>query len=192
MAFNITSVGKYLNVLDEQERDALFPTPSDSLQVFNKRLNLVQTYNKTLGLWLDSNTRVMIIEAALTTNRFCYISGFFTVSGVQYPVTAYPNNNSNENNTQGAIIQIGEEIDVTRSYVAVATKGLYYIDYGESIAVGEYIHPKISGANSDQGFAAGSGNSTSGRCGTAYENSGANPSEPTRILVNIGLTAETF
>lgn len=192
MAFEITNVGKYLKVLDEENRDNLIPAPEDGLQVFNERLNLVQTYNSTLGLWLDSNIRVMIMETALTTNRFCYISGFFTVGATQYPTVSYPTNSSNENNTQGAIIQIGEQIDPARSYVAVATKGLYYIDYGESIAVGEYIHPKISGTNADQGFAAGSGNSTSGRCGTAYENSGANPNEPTRILVNIGLTAETF
>ena len=183
---------RYQIVQDEAQRNLLYDSPGNNTQVFNKRLGLVQTYNSTLGLWLDSNTRVMIMETALTTNRFCYISGFFTVGTTQYPTVSYPTNSSNENNTQGAIIQIGEGIDPARFYVAVATKGLYYIDYGESIAIGEYIHPKISGANSDQGFAAGSGNSTSGRCGTAYENSGANPDEPTRILVNIGLTAETF
>lgn len=192
MGFNITSVGKYLNVLNEENRNNLIPLPTDGQQVFNKRINLVQTYNSTFGLWLDSNSRVVIMETALATNRFCYISGFFTVSGVQYPTISYPTNSSDENNTQGAIVQIGTSIDVARTYVAIAIKGLYYIDYGESVAVGEYIHPKINGANSDQGFAAGSGSSTSGRCGTAYENSGANPLEPARVLVNIGLTAETF
>jgi hypothetical protein len=180
-------------VSDKQQRDVLFPSPVDGQQVFNERINLTETYDSNYGVWLSSNVRVMIrTTPAFLANRFVYVNGSFPAGGSDRPTVNYPDNNTTDNQTIGSIVEIGASIDVSRAFVSVAVAGEYFVEYGESIAVGEYVHAKTTGANSDQGFAAGSSSSTSGRVGIAFQNSGANPTFPNMILVNIGLVSETF
>lgn len=192
MSFTVTSPS-LKRVSDEQQRSVLFPSPIDGQQVFNQRTNLTETYNSTYGVWLSSNVRVMIrTTTAFLANRFVYVNGSFPAGGSDRPTVDYPDNNITDNQTIGVIVQIGNSIDISRAFVAVAVAGEYFVEYGESIAVGEYVHAKITGANSDQGYAAGSSSSTSGRVGIAFQNSGASPLFPNMILVNIGLVSETF
>jgi len=193
----IVSSPSLKRVSDEQQRDVLFPSPVDGQQVFNERINLTETYNSNYGLWLSSNIRVMIrTTTAFLANRFVYINGSFPAGGTDRPTVDYPDNSTTDNQTIGVIVEIGSSIDVSRAFVAVAVAGEYFVEYGESIAVGEYVHAKITirttGANSDQGYAAGSSSSASGRVGIAFQNSGASPTFPNMILVNIGLVSETF
>lgn len=190
MAFIITNVSNpFPNVANESDRDTQYPTPTDGQQVFNKRINLVQTYNSTFGLWLDANTRVMTVSQLLNTKRVVYISGSYTVSGIQYPIALYPTSRAANRLIQGAITQIGNNIVGTRYYVAVAVKGLYYIDYASGVTVGNYLSARVgSGGNTGTVWAS----SGTGVFGHAYENSGANPNEPNSVLVNIGLTTEIF
>jgi len=180
-------------VADEQIRDTRYPTPENGFQVFNERVNLTETFNSTYGLWLSSNIRVMIRSTtAILKNRLIYVSGSFPAGGSDRPTVLYPNNNSTDNQTTGVVVEIGASIDVSRAFIAIAVAGEHYVEYGESIAVGEYVHAKTTNPNGDQGFAAGSTTSTSGRVGIAFQNSGANPSFPTMVLLNIGLVSETF
>lgn len=180
-------------VANEQQRDALHPNPTDKQQVFNERISLVETFNSTYGLWLSANIRVMIrTTTAFLKNRLIYVNGSFPAGGSDRPTVAYPNNNNTDNQTTGVIVEIGESIDVSRAFIAVAVSGEYFVEYGESIAVGEYVHAKTTNPNADQGFAAGSNTSTSGRVGIAFQNSGASPGFPTMVLLNIGLVSETF
>lgn len=190
---DISSTGALLapNVADESARDIAYPSPSDGQRVFNSRTQEIETYASAFGLWLSPTKKVAIRQTALLVDRFVYINSFFTVSGVAYPALTYPTDAANENQTYGVIVEIGDSIDVARDFVAVAVGNQQFVDFGEAIAVGEYVSAKIAGVNQDLGFAAGNA-TTSGRAGIALQNSGATIGKPTKVLVQLNLLAESF
>jgi len=179
------------NVADESARDIAYPSPSDGQRVFNSRTQEIETYVSAFGLWLSPTKKVAIRQTPLLVDRFVYINSFFTVSGVAYPALTYPTDAANENQTYGVIVEIGDSIDVARDFVAVAVGNQQFVDFGEAIAVGEYVSAKIAGVNQDLGFAAGNA-TTSGRAGIALQNSGATIGKPTKVLVQLNLLAESF
>ena len=179
------------NVSDEDDRDTTYPSPSDGQRVFNLRTQEIETYNNTVGLWLSPTKKIAIRDTALLVDRFAYVSSFFTVSLESYPVLSYPVTGAQDNQTFGVIVQIGNSIDVARDFVAIAVGNQQFVDFGEAIAVGEYVSAKLTAPNGGQGFAAGNA-ATTGRAGIAVQNSGATLGKPTKVLVQLNLLAETF
>ncbi len=179
------------NVSDEDDRDTTYPSPSDGQRVFNLRTQEIETYNNAVGLWLSPTKKIAIRDTALLVDRFAYVSSFFTVSLESYPVLSYPVTGAEDNQTFGVIVQIGNSIDVARDFVAIAVGNQQFVDFGEAIAVGEYVSAKLTAPNGGQGFAAGNA-ATTGRAGIAVQNSGATLGKPTKVLVQLNLLAESF
>jgi len=176
-------------VVDEGARDIKYPTPSNGQQIYNERTNNIETYYSVFGLWLSSDMIVMIRPtASILVDRLVYVSGFFGL----YPTVSYPTNTSTDVKTIGVVAQVGAAIDASRAYIAVAVSNQYYVDFGESIAVGEHIYAKTAPPNDDLGFAAGTAGEFPSVVGVALQNSGATPGKGTKVLIKVGLSAEIF
>jgi len=190
---DISTTGAILapTVADESARDAAYPSPTNGQRVFNSRTQEIETYDSTFELWLSPTKKVAIRDTALLVDRFAYVSSFFTVSGVAYPVLSYPASGAQDNQTFGVIVEVGNSIDVARDFVAIAVANQQFVEFGEAIAVGEYVSAKLTAPNGGQGLAAGNA-ATTGRAGIAVQNSGATIGKPTKVLVQLNLLAESF
>lgn len=185
--------GAIAQVTDETDRDSTYPAPANEFQIYNQRTNNVETYYTALGLWLSSDMVVMISESVtILVDRLVYVGGFYTALGFSYATVLYPTNTTFDNRTIGVVVQDGVAIDAARRFIAVAVNNQYYVDYGEAIAVGEFVYAKTTGINADLGFASGSVGSATGRIGVAFQNSGQTPGFATKVLVKIGVVSESF
>lgn len=170
---------------NEEDRDITFPSPLDRQQVYNLRLNEVETYIQAFGLWLSASKRVALTTGGLVLDRTVLIDNSDTIGGFEYPVIEYSDNTTAEN-TFGVYMALGNPANATYTYCAVAVANQYYIENGAPIAIGEFVTPDTNGVI--EGFVFGS----EGDIGMAVQNSGANPLRPNKTLVEIGTTAETF
>ena len=88
-------------VVDEIERDSLYPIPVDRFQVFNLRTGNIETYKTAFGLWCNQDLFIAIEDSTVQTlspERVVFPHGSSVViSGQEYPVMNYPLNNSSRN-----------------------------------------------------------------------------------------------
>jgi len=178
-------------VVDEADRDTNYPSPTDLQQLYNQRTNSIETYYADFELWVSNDMIVMIRQSvSILVNRLIYIDGFFTVSLFDYSTVSYPKNSATEKGTIGVVTQIGKDLGGNRAFIAVAHSNQYFVDFGESIAVGEWVEAKINGSESDIGKARGLGSPQTGVVGKAVQNSGATIGKAAQVLVLFNLAAE--
>ncbi len=171
------------SVIDEDDRDSLYPYPADGLFVYNERINLIEKYYSEFGLWLNANVVVVQNTSDLDINRAVIFDGENIINSFAYPDIKYPTTNGQKKYVEGIIIQKGKN-----DFASLAIRGMYYIEHGETILVGEFIKAKTGGTNSDIGKIEGTSNGGNGIIGTAYQNSGSTTGKSNLTLVIINPT----
>jgi hypothetical protein len=181
-------------VEDELQRDLLYPSPPNDFEVYNERIEDLERYNATAGVWLSSSKILCVTtNLSLVSKRIVHVDGAFDDGSGEKAVVEYPVTVTDAEDVIGVVIEIGNEIGtpVTHKYVSVANRGQYYVNNVEPLLAGEAVSPRISGTGSDTGQASNDSGST-GVMGFCLQNSGSNADYPNSVLINIGLIAEYF
>jgi hypothetical protein len=181
-------------VEDELQRDLLYPAPPNDFEVFNRRIESLERYDATFGLWLSSTTIVCVTNNLdMVDKRIVYVNGAFDDGSGEKTLVNYPTTGLQADNSIGVVVEIGNDIGTPRThkYVAVATRGQYYVNNVEPLLAGEEVSARVSGTGSDTGQASNDSGST-GIMGFCLQNSGSNPDYPSSVLINIGLIAEYY
>jgi hypothetical protein len=179
----INSLGEGIptSVSDEEDRYSKFPNPVDGLTIYNERLNTIEKFYSTLGLWLNSHLVVVSNSNTLEEARIVYVNGDEVVDSVEYPLVFYPTNSIERSEARGVLI----ESNSTTGLATLAVSGQYFVEVGETISTNEYIRAKTGGTNADIGKAQGLSGGSNGQIGWATQNSGATPGKTDFVLVNI-------
>lgn len=170
-------------VTDEDDRDATYPSPVDRFQVFNLRTNFIETYRTDYGLWLNNGMVVAIEDTSVEDVDIRHIvyttTTGRTISGFEYPLVAYPVDSTSRGLAIGVVVQIGDTISGTSSYISVAQLGQYYVNHNATITIGNPVYARTDGSGlADDGTFA-----QSGTIGKAIQNSGSNPNYSASTLV---------
>ncbi len=180
-----TSAGIPL-VDDDAARDAAYPTPTNNLQVFNKRQGLIETYNSFYDLWISAGMNVCVedstVQVVAPQKAVYIVPTAATIGGVEFPVLGYTSASAERNVTQGVVTRRGAATaNPNQTYIAVHHFGVYYVDYGAAVTIGFNVYPRTVGV----GDVIGAAFAQSGTIGQAIENSGSNPSFPNSVLVSL-------
>lgn len=173
--------GIILRLANEDVRDEIINDPEDGDSYFNLRLSCVEIYNGDVGLWLNPHLIVVSNLNDLEEARICYVNSEETVSGVEYPVVDYPTNGNTRGEARGVLIQKND----TTGLASLAVSGQFFVEFGETILINEYVRAKTNGANSDEGYAQGQSGTSNGQVGWAHQNSGATSGKEDFVLVNL-------
>ena len=180
-----TSAGIPL-VDDDAARDAAYPSPTNNLQVFNKRQGLIETYNSFYDLWISAGMNICVEDSTVQVvapQKVVYIvPTAATIGGVEFPVLGYPAASAERNVTQGVVTRRGAATaNPNQTYIAVHHFGIYYVDYGAAVTIGFNVYPRTAGV----GDVISAAFAQTGTIGQAIENSGSNPSFPSSVLVSL-------
>ncbi len=180
-----TSAGIPL-VDDDVARDAAYPTPTNNLQVFNKRQGLIETYNSFYDLWISAGMNVCVedstVQVVAPQKAVYIVPTAASIGGVEFPVLGYTSASAERNVTQGVVTRRGAATaNPNQTYIAVHHFGVYYVDYGAAVTIGFNVYPRTVGV----GDVIGAAFAQSGTIGQAIENSGSNPSFPNSVLVSL-------
>ena len=180
-----TSAGIPL-VDDDAARDAAYPSPTNNLQVFNKRQGFIETYNSFYDLWISAGMNVCVEDSTVQVvapQKVVYIvPTAATIGGVEFPILGYPSASAERNVTQGVVTRRGAATaNPNQTYIAVHHFGVYYVDYGAAVTIGFNVYPRTAGV----GDVISAAFAQTGTIGQAIENSGSNPSFPNSVLVSL-------
>jgi hypothetical protein len=184
----------YPEVADEIDRDTTYPSPVNDFEVYNRRIESLERYDGTAGLWLSSEKFLAVTsDLTLVSKRIVRVDSAFDDGDGEKADVQYPTNPNNNEQVIGVVIETGNNIGspVTHKYVSVATRGQYYVNNAEPLLAGEPVSARVSGPASDVGEASNDSGST-GVMGFCLQNSGSNVDYPNSVLINISLTAEFF
>ena len=171
---------------DDAARDAAYPSPTNNLQVYNKRQGLVETYSSFYDLWISAGMNVCVedttVQVVAPQKVVHIVPTAATIGGVEFPVLGYPASSAERNVTQGVITRRGVATgNPNQTYIAVHHLGIYYVDYGAAVTIGFNVYPRTAGV----GDVIGAAFAQTGTIGQAIENSGSNPSFPSSVLVSL-------
>ena len=177
---NQTGQGSASTLFDDQ---ALFTqTTKAGDMVFNLRTNFIETYRTDYGLWLNNGIVVAVEDTSVEDVDVRHIvstTAGRTISGFEYPLVVYPFDSTSRGLSLGVVVQIGDVISGTSSYVSVAQLGKYYINQNSTITIGNPVYARTDGS----GLADGSTFAQSGSIGKAIQNSGSDPNYSASTLV---------
>lgn len=185
--FNVTGIsltGATVDfVADETSRDSSYPSPSNNFQVYNLRIKDFETYSTQYGLWISSGKFIAVEDTSIQTIDVRHLvfltSSATTVSGVEYPIANYVSSSTERNVTAGVVVEKGNTISGTSSYISIAHSGEYYIDYSTAITIGNNVYSTTN----TSGEAVSGNFAQAGTVGQAIQNSGSDPSFPNSVLV---------
>lgn len=182
----LTGVASTPFVRDESERDTLYPSPTNNQQVFNLRQHETETYSTASGLWLSAGVLVGVEDTSqisIDLRKLVFTNGSSVVSGSEYPVFDYPSSTSERGLVNGVVVQKGNIISGTGSFVAVAHFGKYFIDNSAPVTIGQNIYSTTN----TSGDALGAAFPQTGTVGKAIQTSGVDLVYTGSVFVQLNL-----
>tara|TARA_R110002096_G_scaffold99981_1_gene221442 strand:- start:1041 stop:1610 length:570 start_codon:yes stop_codon:yes gene_type:complete len=184
MSFLIQKGSGYLVVADEIARTLAYPAPVDGQQVFNKRTNLIETFDAYFGLWLNSDMVVAVENSSypVVKGQVCYAASSQIVGSVNYMDVRTSGGTIPDPSiiqTIGVCVQVGV-VTGTYNFISIAKSGNYYVDSVGTISAGSHV--KVSSTSGKIETTATLGADT---FGISVNQTGDSPTYPTQTLISI-------
>lgn len=182
----LTNISTTPFVSNETERDTLYPSPTNNQQIFNLRQHETETYSTASGLWLSPNIIVAIEDTrsiSIDIRKLVFTNAGLVVNGFEYPALDYASSTSERGLVNGVVVQKGNVITNTGSFVAVAHFGKYFVDNSAPITIGHNIYSTTN----TSGDALGAAFAQTGTVGKAIQTSGVDAVYTGSVFVQLNL-----